>query len=267
MSPDSPLQRIDDTVVATPSDAWIGCSCLELNDARWWQDNQMHDMDGRSDEELLEAARAGDIYAHSLLYGRWKSKFIDLATRRWLRGDWFDAEEVYDDAFEEAFRSFDRAQRTSFKTHLGNLIRKRAIDKYRRRSKTPGPATDPDDSQARTDPLVSPLAEVEEDAIAHELARDVQTVVEKVWSEWRTLGERAVVAAWVLAKFDILGTTGIEAHAILRQYGVPPEVSLLEVGRRLRLQDPRNQVYRWRERFLGRLKELFNDALGEDDND
>jgi RNA polymerase sigma-70 factor, ECF subfamily len=87
---------------------------------------------GRSDEELVEACRAGETSAFDVLVGRWEDKIRGAAWR--VLGSEEEARDVAQEAFFKAYRGLDAFKREArFSSWLYQIALNLCRDRLRRR--------------------------------------------------------------------------------------------------------------------------------------
>ena len=87
---------------------------------------------GRSDEELVEACRAGETSAFDVLVGRWEDKIRGAAWR--VLGSEEEARDVAQEAFLKAYRGLDAFKREArFSSWLYQIALNLCRDRLRRR--------------------------------------------------------------------------------------------------------------------------------------
>ena len=87
---------------------------------------------GRSDEELVEACRAGETSAFDVLVGRWEDKIRGAAWR--VLGSDEEARDVAQEAFLKAYRGLDAFKREArFSSWLYQIALNLCRDRLRRR--------------------------------------------------------------------------------------------------------------------------------------
>jgi len=137
---------------------------------------------GRSDEELVEACRAGETSAFDVLVGRWEDKIRGAAWR--VLGSEEEARDVAQEAFLKAYRGLDAFKREArFSSWLYQIALNLCRDRLRRRRTRASVSLE--ELEEAGPVLVEPRPGAHELAIQSDLATIVRRAVEALAEEQR----------------------------------------------------------------------------------
>jgi len=137
---------------------------------------------GRSDEELVEACRAGETSAFDVLVGRWEDKIRGAAWR--VLGSEEEARDVAQEAFLKAYRGLDAFKHEArFSSWLYQIALNLCRDRLRRRRTRASVSLE--ELEEAGPVLVEPRPGAHELAIQSDLATIVRRAVEALAEEQR----------------------------------------------------------------------------------
>jgi RNA polymerase sigma-70 factor (ECF subfamily) len=137
---------------------------------------------GRSDEELVEACRAGETSAFDVLVGRWEDKIRGAAWR--VLGSEEEARDVAQEAFLKAYRGLGAFKREArFSSWLYQIALNLCRDRLRRRRTRASVSLE--ELEEAGPVLVEPRPGAHELAIQSDLATIVRRAVEALAEEQR----------------------------------------------------------------------------------
>jgi RNA polymerase sigma-70 factor (ECF subfamily) len=161
------------------------------------------------DEQLIQAAKQGDLDAFNRLVASYQGLAFNLAYR--LLSDDSVAEDVTQDAFISAYKNIRSYRGGSFKAWLLRIVTNGSYDELRRRQRRPQTSLEPDpiDGEDSAEPhwLADPGETPQELAERVELNAAIQRCLNQLESEFR--------AAVVLV--DVQGMDYAEAAQVLRR--------------------------------------------------
>jgi len=138
---------------------------------------------------LIKAAQGGDLDAFNRLILGYQELSYNLAYR--ILGDPAAAEDATQDAFISAFRSLGRFRGGSFRSWMLRIVTNTCYDELRRRKRRPTTPLEPlnDDEEEIETPywLKDPGETPEERALRSELNRAIQSCLETLSDEFRTV--------------------------------------------------------------------------------
>jgi RNA polymerase sigma-70 factor (ECF subfamily) len=137
---------------------------------------------GRSDEELVEACRAGETSAYDVLVARWEDKIRGAAWR--VLGSEEEARDVAQEAFLKAYRGLDAFKREArFSSWLYQIALNLCRDRLRRRRTRASVSLE--ELEEAGPVLVEPRPGAHELALQSDLARVVRRAVAALPEEQR----------------------------------------------------------------------------------